>query len=318
MKIQDVFDVAYAVSLTGLENKQQLVRTFFMRSGVRLSYTDIFKLHQEILRVVNTAGYSDPLDFLRDFFPDEDFRRIRVFKKNVGRRIKLPQVPTQPQPELVDMTEEPEPTTIEEPKRTTRLQSPRTDTVEKEVVVLKPIKIKNEITSAEPTEEMTPREKSRVIKYKKTSRRFKEMDQKEKEVDNRFDHLQYRSRIEEGSKRFLDNRSALEESPFMRRFFSDIDLEFRQVMYKIYKYNRTQMKDKTRYASEIEFLEEYFRKKLGVEKLEEDGAKKLSNVIAYLMKKLQTKIFESEDSEVIETMLYFKTKLCTFYNYYRK
>lgn len=128
----------------------------------------------------------------------------------------------------------------------------------------------------------------------------------------------HRSKLDESSLKYLDNRELLVENPFMDQFYGDLDLEFRGVMYKIYKYNRTQVKDKSKYSAEMEFLEEYFSKKLSIERQEEDAVRKLSNAVAYLMKKLQSKIFESEDDEVIEAMLYFKIKLCAFYNYYRK
>lgn len=323
MKAQEIFDIAYSVNLAGLENEYQLVRTFFMRSGIRISYSEIIELYKEILRVVSSMGYSDPLDFLKDFFPEESFRKIRVFRKNIYKKIKLEKTPVQ-QPasttesklEINSFQSNPE-----ESKKT-RTQNPKHDTIDKEVMS-KPIKIKKEILDEEVRRgglgvEMSQKDKARILKYKKTSKKFKDMDPKEKEIDNKFDYLMHRSKLDEKSRMFLDNRQLLTDNPFISSIYNDLDLEFREVMYKIYKYNRSQIKDKSKYAVEMEFLENYFAKKLNISKQEEDSSRKLSNAIAYLMKKIQNKIFEVDDEETVGLMLYFKTKLCGFYNYYRK
>ncbi|ELA42040.1 uncharacterized protein VICG_00887 [Vittaforma corneae ATCC 50505] len=323
MKVQEIFDIAYSVNLAGLDNEYQLVRTFFMRSGVRLSYNEIVELYREILRVVNSMGYSDPLDFLKDFFPEKEFRKVRVFRKNINRRIKLERTPTQQPVNTVEKKSQISSTQVspEEPKKA-RIQNLKSDMTEKEAVS-RPIKIKKEVFdgrvgSGELNVEMSQKDKNKVMKYKRTSKRFKDMDQKEKEADNKFDYFMYRSKLDEKSKMYLDNRQLLNDNPFISNIYNDIDLEFREVMYRIYKHNRSQIKDKSKYAIEMEFLENYFAKKLNISKQEEDSSRKLSNAIAYLMRKLQNKIFEVEDDETVELMLYFKTRLCAFYNYYRK
>lgn len=303
MKIQEIFDIIYTVRLS--ENKgsvkcPSMGDIFFMRTGVSLPQSKIMEMYDEINRVVNSMGYSDPLDFLQDFFPNEDFKRMRIFRKNSELKIKV-----EAQEEKVS---------IEEPKRSSKMQSP---VVEKEVV-LKPIKIKKEVFQPVEYGEIPPKDRSKILKYKKMSRRFKEMENKEKEIDNKYDYFMYRTGLEEEDREKKDSRSILEDNPFIGEFYNDIDLKFREVMYKIYKYNRTQMKDKSKMTEEIEFLEEYFCKKLQLKKGETETSRKLSNAIAYLMKKLQNKIFESEEEEVIEAMMYFKAKLCLFYNYYRK
>lgn len=182
MRTQEIFDIAYSVSLAGLENEHQLVRAFFMRSGVHLPYSEIVDLYQEIVRVVNTMGYSDPLDFIKDFFPEENFRKIRIFRKNAGKKIKLEKIPTQ---QLVTTTENKQEsntfqTAVEEPKRI-KVQSPKSEIIEKETV-LRPIKIKKGVFEKEEdiTSDISIKDRNRTMKYKKVSRRFKEMDQKKK------------------------------------------------------------------------------------------------------------------------------------------
>lgn len=314
MKTQEIFDIAYTVNLSGLKNEQLLTRTFFMRTGINLPHSRILEMYQEILRVVNSMGYSDPMDFLQDYFPNEDFRKVRIFRKNLALKVKLERAETPVPEEQILKTEFTAfPNTAEEPKRV-RTQSPG---VEKEVV-LKPIKIKREMFQGGCLVEISQKERSKILKYKKSSKRFKEMEPREKEIDNKYDYFVHRARLEEEPRGMVDSRDLLQENPFVGQFFGDLDMKFREVMFKIYKYNRSQIKDKSRMTQEMDFLEEYFCEKLQMSKGEEDSAKKLSNAIAYLMKKLQNKIFESDEEEVIEAMLYFKARLSSFYNYYRK
>lgn len=303
MKIQEIFDIIHTVhSFNFTQPEYSLSKLFFMRTGINLPHDKIIEMYEEIKRVVNSIGYSEPLDFIQDFFPNEDFRRIRIFRKNLELKIK------------VETQEEKTTTTIEEPKKNNKIQSP---VIEKEIV-LKPIKIKKEIFQPVEYGEIPPKDRSKILKYKKMSRRFKEMELKEKEIDNKYDYFMYKTGIEDGDSNKEDNRSILNENPFIGQFYNDVDLKFREVMYKIYKHNRSQMKDKTKMTEELEFLEEYFVNKLEMKKGDVETNKKLANAIAYLMKKLQNKIFESEEVEIVEAMMYFKTKLCLFYNYYRK
>lgn len=319
MKIHDIYEVAYSVKLAGLSNENQLVRTFFMRSGKRLPFIKILELYQEILRVVHSLGYSDVFDFLKDFFPEEDFERIRISKKNLDVKLLVNStalnVPTEsvvasPMPGVFQPEQE-EPVSVP-------VAVEKGEIVNKEVV-LKPIKVFKDTLNTEPLPfEITPKDKLRVNKFKRISKKFREMDVREKEVDNKYDYFMHRSKIDESVRAELDNRELLEENPFMGTFYGDLDLEFRGIMYKIYKYNKNKIKDKTQYADEMAFLEKYFAKKLHMGKKDDGSVQKLSNAIAYLMKKLQNKIFETDDPEVMESMLYFKTKLYLFYNYYRK
>lgn len=309
MKIQEIFDIIYTIhhsnnNSNNNNNNNNSSKVFFLRTGINLPNSKIIEMYDEIVRVVNSMGYSDPIDFIRDYFPDEDFGRIRIFKKNLELKIKV----------------EKEDKASEEPKRS-KIQSP---VIEKEVV-LKPIKIKRDVfqQNNEEISEIPMKERSKILKYKKMSRKFKEMEVREKEIDNKYDYFLLKKATEQTPNNttnamMSDNREILRDNPFIGSFYNDIDLKFREVMYKIYKYNRTQMKDKSKMTEEIEFLEEYFGNKLQLKRGEAETNLKLSNAIAYLMKKLQNKIFESEEDEVIEAMMYFKAKLCLFYNYYRK
>lgn len=314
---QEIFNIAYAIALAGTENESLLMRTFFMRSGIVLPFKELMSLYHEILRVVNSKGYSDPLDFLKDFFPNENFQKLQLFRKNLCRKIKLEKSSALKPMEEPESTVQPgvHETNVEEPKRI-KVQSPKKEGQEQEVVQ-KPIKIKREVVLDSPMGEMTPRDRIRVMKYKKQSKRFKEMDPREKEMDNRYDHFMHRAKLEEGGEHYGDNRSLLVENPFMGKLYADLDLEFREMMYKIYKCSRTKNKDKSQATQDLEFLEEYFSRKLELNHTEACNTK-LSNAIAYLMKKLQNKIFECDDKEVSEAMQYFKTRLCAFYNFYRK
>lgn len=378
MKIQDIFEIAYSVKLSGISNENQLVRTFFMRSGKRLPFSKILELYNEILRVVKSFGYSDVFDFLNDYFPNENFEKIRVYNKNLNLKLAISNTLQSPPVESVILSPIPKVSSpvVEEPK-ISPVQMEKNEATVKEVSV-KPIKIfrealkdyKNkEIVSSSkiidnvnsqskdssilkesladiqvkegsindvnlnsnelsksmsdrrdlPSEyEVTPKDKARINKYKKLSKKFREMDAKEKELDNRYDYLMHHSKVDQNIKTITDNRNLLEDNPFTGKLYDDLDLEFRMVMFKIYKLNKNKIKDKSNYNEEIDFLEKYFCKKLHIVRKDDDAVKKLANAVAYLMKKLQNKIFDTEDSAIIESMLYFKTKLYLFYNYYRK
>lgn len=381
MQIHDIFEIAYSVKLVGLSNESQLVRTFFMRSGKRLAFSKIIELYEEILNVVKSFGYSDVFDFLNDYFPNENFEKIRIYRKNLNVKLAINN-PLQSSPvESIISSPLPRPfqPELEEPK-SIPAQIEKHEVVNKEVSV-KPIKIfkdalkdykskekitkrislpfnkdkstindnlniqskesslindntldkqlkdstinNNTVDMEIPREnnseyEITPKDKIRINKYKKLSRKFREMDAREKEIDNKYDYFMHRSKVNQNPQIIVDNRTILEENPFVGKFYDDLDLEFRMVMYKIYRFNKSKVKDKSHYNEEIEFLEKYFYKKLQIARKDDDSVKKLTNAIAYLMKKLQNKIFETEDPKVIESMLYFKTKLYLFYNYYRK
>lgn len=362
MSPHEIFNIVYSVSLVGTSSEYQLTRTFFMRSGVRLPYSTIIEMYEEIKRVVNSKGYSEPMDFLKDFFPGEDFRKMPIFKKNLGVPIRIEKPPVATHQEAAGPAAPAGTNTgSEEPKRL-KMQSPRNDSVEREVVN-KPIKIKKEVIGGseqtmkkdtgdiavkkdletllekkESPYEISIKDRNRISKYKKNSKRFKEMDHKEKEIDNRYDYHMHKAKFsasrigsraekhpapektrgaETGEAYWEDNREVLEENPFMSKMYSDMDLDFREVMFKIYKHNRAAMKDKTKLGQELEFLQEYFDTKLEIGK-DADCAKKLTNTIAYLMRKIQVKIFECDDEAETEILLYFKTKLSAFYNFYRK
>lgn len=308
MQMQDLFDVAYSVSLAGVENEYQLCRTFFMRSGKRASFQTLRTIYEKMKRIVGDRGYSDPLDYLEDFFPNERYERMKIFRSSLELNVKIalekkveaggePEAPKKE--ELAVLKVEP---SVSEPEEA-RMQ----------------IRIKSDAKkSNEAAVEIPPRDKAKILRYKKASKKYKEMDQKEKEIDNRYDYFVVQSRMDETGKRFTDNRACLDKNPFMQQFFGDLDIEFRKVMFKIYRHDRSKTKDKSRYKEDMEFLESYFAKKLRISRSEEGGVKKLANAIAYLMKKLQHKIFETDDRGIIESMLHLKSKLCQFYNFYKK
>jgi hypothetical protein len=337
MKIHDIYDIVYSVKIAGLNNEHQLVRTFFMRSGKRLLYTSIQEIYFEITKVMNSLGYSDFFDFLKDYFPDEDFKKIRISNKNLNVKLTLnsPAINLPIEPAIISSPLLAAVQNEKEEIKTQPFQIEKNETISKEPASIKPIRIiKDDLGSERNEYEITPKDKARTIKNKKLSKKFREMDQREKEIDNRYDYFIHRSKVTEQKLNFkgknkegtsensnlpiVDNREALKKNPFMGTFYGDLDLEFREIMFKIYKFNKNKTKDKTQYAAEMGFLEKYFYKKLHIGKKEDDSVKKLTNAVAYLMKKLQNKIFETEDKKQIEYMLYFKSKLYLFYNYYRK
>lgn len=311
MQIQDLFDVAFSVSLAGVENEYQLCRTFFMRSGKRVSFQTLKCIYERMEQIVRDRGYSDPLDYLEDFFPNENFESVKIFRGSLELNVKIAL-----ESKRVEAGGEQEPFAKKEEPFALKTESSASELEEDKVL----IKIKSNVVKkdSEAAVEIPPRDKAKILRYKKASKKYKEMDLKEKEIDNRYDYFIAQSRMDETGKGLADNRFCLEENPFMQRFFGDLDIEFRKVMYKIYRHNRSKTKDKSRYREDMEFLEDYFTKKLHICKSEESSVKKLANAVAYLMKKLQHKIFETEDQGIVESMHHFKTKLCSFYNFYRK
>lgn len=348
MKIQDLFDVAYSVHLVGVENEYQLSRTFFMRSGRRMPYKSIKAIYLALEEVVSKKGYNDPFEYLRVCFPRHDYESIKILRNPIIVKeavIPSPQASI-PQPFFaneVDCTQN----DVEAPKVNSDVKTedrkikaskiPAVKESEEKQSMAMPkgeisisgqeeskhkIKINKSINKATDATaiDIPSRDKIKILKYKKSSKKHKEMDPREKEMDNRYDFFELKSRMSESKseKTVEDNRILLGENPFMGQSFGDLDVEFRNLMYKIYKNTKSKMKDKSNLKEEMEFLEEYFCKKLHISKEDDGSAKKLANAIAYLMKKLQNKIFESDDPTIVASMLLFKSRLCSFYNFYRK
>lgn len=303
MEIQDLFDVAVSVSLAGTENEHQLCRTFFMRSGRRASFQTLMSVYGRMEHIVRERGYSDPLDYLKDFFPGENYECMKVFRDSLDLDVKV---------EIGSKRSEETEVQDDAAAQRTGVSGPEETRV--------PIKIKIDGRRKDDKVaiEIPPRDRAKILRYKKTSKKYREMDQREKDADNMYDYFVSRARVDETGSMFVDNRCVLDENPFMHQFFGDLDIGFRNVMLKVYRHSRTRMKDKSRYGKDMEFLEEYFDKKLQISRDEEGSGMKLANAIAYLMRKLQHKIFETEDPEIVESMHYLKTKLCSFYNFYRK
>jgi len=64
-------------------------------------------------------------------------------------------------------------------------------------------------------------------------------------------------------------------------------------------------------------FKKYFEMNLEIKAQDDSSIKRLGSAVAYLVKKLQHKIFEATDSEIIRILSYFKVQLSVFYNYYK-
>lgn len=196
-------------------------------------------------------------------------------------------------------------------------------------IIEKPEKFKEEFETKEcETKECETKEtedinipadiKNKIIKNKKTMKYYREMGVKERELDNKYDYILNISQKDELGKFVLDNRVYLNKFPLIGKMFDDIDLEFRKIMDEIYNRDKKMDKNKNQWVKEIEILTQYFKNKLNIGEENEIVVKRLGVVVANLMKKLQLKIFETEDIEITRLLLNFKMQLGVFYSYYRK
>lgn len=328
MDAQRWFDAAYCVSHAGLEDARQLVRYMHIRTGRRVSVDDIRSAYDEIARRAAENGYSRPLDYLKDHFPGGYTESVPVCDKLLDPVLlqsftKYTSVPgTAERPRTAGAS--PLPIAAEPPKASAKRAPaaeppapPEEDCFQRRKI-MRPPKLKKESAGDGCAVDIPADVRSKIIKQKKNTRHYREMTPRERETDNRFDYFLLQSRRDESGKFFYDSRRLLADSPFMGEFFSDLDIDFRKIMAGIHGHNRGLTKDKSRWQEEIATLKAYFEQKLELEPGDDASTKRLASAVAYLMKKLQSKIFETEDSELIRMLFYFKSKLCFFYNFYRK
>lgn len=319
--IKILFDVAITHVLCSRHNNlnpELLCNVFFMRSGHEINYKIFSEIYSNL--EIKSRNYTNLLGFLISQYPNfnhhiiDSIKYEGVFNKDVDISSELDISEEQEIQEIIPVAPIIPPTsnTTAENAKIPKISEPaKTQESTKVIKIKKKSKFENlERKFLEPS----TAEKTKIIKYKKNSKNFREMDVKDKETDTRYDYYV----IKDTETPNMDSRELITTNPFMNMFFGDIDVDFRKVMFKIYRNTRGRVKDKSNLQEEINFLGEYFFKKLHITRIEDENSKKLANAICYIMKKLQNKIFDSEDPFVISSMLYFKSRLSAFYNYYRK
>lgn len=317
------FDISQSIKLAGLDNSKLLVKAMQIRTGKREQAEEIKKAYIEMKEFSMERGYGDPADFIRDYFSDEYTEDVLLYRRPVDT-IKMRKILDQggyaeAVREMAEVaaiiSEAPEPRRAPEPQSNGKIRKP-----EKIMSALNSAYNINLAYNKVPGSpiEIPADVKARIIKPKRTLKYYREMSLKEREADNKFDYFWLQSKKDESGKFFYDGREILADNPLSGALFSDFDIEFRKIMAGIYNFNRSLVKNKSKWHEEILILKNYFEKKLDIGAISEASTKRLATAIGYLMKKLQLKIFESEEPESIKILAYFKSQLCVFYNFYRK
>lgn len=329
MDAQHWYDVIYSVNRANTGDPRSLVQAMLVRTGKREPADKITQTYDEILSFCRNYGYDNPLNFLKDYYATEYTERIPLYNKHIdGAKLQkllehnnITSEINAPKDGISrTITLDAEDAGVKRTKKSTTAESPepkKDAAIQKGGKIMKPERLRKEGVPGSPIEIPTDL-KTKIIKHKRSAKYYKEMSPKEREIDNRFDYFLIQSKKDESGRFFYDNKEILNENPFMGALFSDIDIEFRKIMAGIYSFNKSLVKDKMRWQDEIVLLKNYFEKKLDIEIPDDASTKRLATAIAYLMKKFQMKIFETEDSETIRILLYFKNQLSAFYNFYRK
>lgn len=338
--IRILFDIVITHDLVTMSinySAEILCKIFFMRNGNEITFSIFSEIYLGLQTKSNKYNLT-PINYLIKNFPNFNYHIIENtsnfqkssnnimnnVKNNINNNVKNENVDSSESskldiseeeqiPEIIPLSPTPPISNIipEKPK----ILKPHE--IEKKIQESKVIKIKRKINYEhfeKNIKDPSPNEKAKITRYKKNSKKFREMDPRERENDIKYDYFLFNDKniTSDNSKELLAN------NPFMIQFFGDLDMDFRKVMFKIYKNTRGRIKDKTFLQEELKTLGEYFFKKLHITKIEDENAKKLSNAVCYIMKKLQNKIFESEDPAIVSSMLFFKSRLAAFYNFYRK
>ncbi|KAI5168539.1 hypothetical protein PAEPH01_0220 [Pancytospora epiphaga] len=320
---QQYYNVAYCVKLAGADQEEDLVRCYFIRSDVRETAENIIKMYKDILQEANNHGYSDPMGFIADYFQGSYSEDIPLHRKKIDRE-KLSTLigkETETSNTIKISRNQGEHTKkpvieIKKVKKSNFIETPKPK--KQEFIIAKPGKILGAEETVGSPIEIPPDAKVRISKTKKLLPYYRELSVKDRDADNRFDYFVIHSQSNESGKVFYDSRGVLDEHPLMREIMGDFDVEFRRIMNGIYNRVKHQNKDKSRKQEDLEILQEYFERKLGIAREEDNQGKRLASAVAYLMKKLQIKLFETDEKAVIQALLFFKSQLYLFYSYYRR
>lgn len=325
MDIKELYDIVYTMQLFQNYDEEDIINSMLIRTGKRFEFNYILDYYNKIKKISNQFGYTNPMNFIINFFPGKFNTQIPISSKQINK-IKLQKIFCEKNSQSKNFLKEEripsihisQETTTNKLKKVTSYQdNSQKDEYFIKSKINKPEKLKIE-NSVGTSIEIPTDIKNKIIKTKKSQKYYREMSLKEKETDNKFDYYLMQSIRDESGKFYYDNREVLNDFPIIGKFFDDIDIEFRKIMAEIYNYNKNLTKDKTKWNTEIQILKKYFEVKMNIKQQDYSSFKKLGSVIAYLMKKLQLKIFETNDLEIIRILLYFKTQLSSFYNYYKK
>ncbi|ORD93608.1 hypothetical protein ECANGB1_1944 [Enterospora canceri] len=157
----------------------------------------------------------------------------------------------------------------------------------------------------------------KIIKKKKNKKYYREMGVKHKDMDNQIDFM---IQVVQSNERFQLRESQVNEFDGRNKkiidYYSEMDVEFRQIMRRINSQGKGGGKEST-LTSDLKFIEEYFRRHFGIE-VTKTNTNKLANTVVEIMRELQRRIFSTDDEKETDMLLFFKNRLYSFYNFYRK
>lgn len=155
----------------------------------------------------------------------------------------------------------------------------------------------------------------KLTKKKKLKKYFREMDATQKELDNQMDFMTQMCYTNENLGIYTSPHCQTHApDPKIKDFYSEMDIEFRNIMKKVTTSSR--IKD-DELMEDLDFIEEYFLKHFDIPKCD-SNTNKLAMAIVNIMRNLQKRVFGSTDDLEVEMLTFFKNRLYTFYNFYRK
>ncbi len=323
MDIQKWYDVVYTIKLVGTSDSEKIVKSMLIRSGKRDDASTILNLYNEIVAYAEKHGYNDPMDFIKDYFYGKYSEMIGMSGNQLSR-LKLDNETNDKGIFSGSMYSNEKklfiPSNMYKVMKNENNEENITNRKENYDIsdkIIRPEKLLKEGSFGSIF--VIPSEiKNKITKSKKMIKYYREMQQKEKEIDNKFDYFAEISRKDESGNFFQDNRESMENFPLIGNLFDSMDIKYRKIMDDIINRNKNTIKDKNKWMDEIKILIEYFKNKLNIDQEDQLATKRLGVIISSLMKQIQLKIFETEDIETIRLLLNFKLQLTVFYNYYKK
>lgn len=330
MDIQLWHDAAIAIQRTKGDSTL-IVLSYFLWTGVTKPAQEILSAYNEILAVANKNGYSSPLDFLKDHYhgqysteivrfdeemPAELLDKLIVLQEkkekeaSVGSQIEQPQV--RDEQAMLSTISRTASTEVEEsvlPEEDNYVFVPRP--------VSRPEKLP--IEAVEGTSlHIPPHVRCKLTKYKRITNSYRQMDQRHRDADNRFDYFLSKAMSSTSGRFSYTNSEQLNDHPFIGAKLTEKDMEFRKIMARVCKPGNHPGPNRSLWQEEILFLKNYFESKCGPLPSKEFSTRRLATAAAFLMKQLQIMLFETEDSLLSELIFFFKTRLIMFYNFYKK
>ena len=329
MNVQLWHDAALAVNKAGTDSKY-LTLSYYLWTGSFKNADEILAAYNEIREMAHLNGYSYPLDYLKDFFSGQYDTEIAQFDEPLDDTVLADLIRRKKeQEENEQKTENDEDKPKEEQPVTANLSIHSSTDAEHSVgqesneSIFIPSKItRPDKLAIEPFEgtplHIPPHIRCKITKYKRVTNCYRQMDQRHKDADNRFDYFLSKAITSTSGRFSYDNTEKLANYPFIGTTLDEDDIRFRKIMTRVSTPGNHPSTDRLLWQEDIVFIKKYYESKCGELPVKEFSTKRLATSVAFLMKQMQVMFFESADESAKDQIFYFKSKLIFFYNFYKK